>query len=76
MLGAISEKSRPAALVKEFHENSRSLAEAFLASPTAHLDSYPQHCWPADNVTALASVLLHDELFDTQFLAAFDHWRK
>jgi len=66
--------SHPERLVQEFHDNSKALAEAFLASPTAHLDSYPQLCWPADNVTALASLLQHDDLFGTQFRAAFDHW--
>ena len=65
LLAVMPEASRPAALVREFHDNSRSLAQAFLASPTAHLDSYPRLCWPADNVTALASLLIHDELYAT-----------
>jgi len=66
---------RPEHLVDEFHKNARSMAEAFLASPTAHLDSYPGLCWPADNVTALASLLLHDKLYSTQYRLAYEQWR-
>ena len=75
LLQAIPESHRPTELVEEFHSNSKSLAEAFLASPTAHLDSYPELCWPADNVTALASLLLHDELYSTDYHKAYEYWR-
>jgi hypothetical protein len=66
---------RPAGLVEEFHTNAEVLAAAFLASPTHHLDSYPDMCWPADNVTALASLLLHDRLYGTAYRQAYDAWK-
>ena len=75
LLEIVPEGQRPPHLVDEFHRNSESLAEAFLASPTAHLDSYPGLCWPADNVTALASLLLHDRLYSTNYRTAYEYWR-
>ena len=75
LLAIMPQATRPPALVQEFHDNSRSLAQAFLASPTAHLDSYPQLCWPADNVTALASLLIHDDIYATEYRAAFNYWK-
>ncbi len=76
LLEILPESRRPRRLVDEFHTNTKSLADAFLASPTAHLDSYVGLCWPADNVTALASLLLHDELYSTQYRVAYEHWRE
>ena len=62
-------------LVEEFHQSSQALYDAFLASPTAHLDSYPNMCWPADNVTALASLVVHDELYGSCYREAYNHWK-
>ncbi len=76
LLEILPESRRPKHLVEEFHTNTKSLAEAFLGSPTGHLDSYPGLCWPADNVTALASLLLHDKLYSTQYRIAYEHWRE
>lgn len=73
-LKTLPEERRPRPLVEEFHNNCNSLAEAFLASPTGHLDSYPGMCWPADNVTALGSLLLHDELYATDYHKAYEYW--
>ena len=38
LLDILPEARRPKRLVDEFHENAKCLAEAFLASPTTHLD--------------------------------------
>ncbi len=67
-------EARDAALVAEFHANSDALAEAFAASPTAHLDAYPGQSWPVDNVTALTSLVLHDRTFGTRHAAAYERW--
>ncbi len=74
-LEVLPEESRPSHLEREFHDNSDSLYRAFMTSPTAHLDSYPGFCWPADNVTALASLVLHDRLYDTSYRTAFELWK-
>ena len=76
LLEILPENRRPKHLVEEFHTNTKSLAEAFLESPTGHLDSYPGLCWPTDNVTALASLLIHDKLYSTKYRIAYEHWRE
>ena len=76
LLEIIKPNERPKAVVEEFHRNSRELAAAFLASPTKHIDSYPSMCWPADNVTALVSLLIHDDLYGTDFGEAYRQWKR
>ncbi len=76
LLSILPQSRRPRLLVDEFHRNAKSLFKAFMASPTAHLDSYRGLCWPADNVTALASLLLHDELYSTNYRLAYERWRE
>jgi hypothetical protein len=63
-------------LVEEFHQNSESLHSEFLKSPTSHLDTYPRRCWPADNITALVSLHVHDQLFETDYISSFEEWKK
>lgn len=74
-LALVPDEERPGDLVDEFHHNSRELHAEFLASPTRHLDSYPEMCWPADNVTALVSLVWHDELYGTGYRGAYEAWR-
>lgn len=69
------ETQRPLPEVTEFHQNSEELFRAFGRSRAAHLDSYPGMCWPADNVTALASLLIHDEIYGTNYRTAFEAWK-
>ncbi len=73
-LKALPPSERPGTLVEEFHSNSGAIAEALSASPTAHLDTYPGLCWPGDNVPALVSLVLHDEMFSTDYRAACERW--
>ncbi len=74
-LEILNPATRPPALVERFHKQSAALRDAFVASPTHHLQTYPGDAWPADNVTALASLLLHDELFATHYRDAYDSWK-
>lgn len=57
-----------------FRRQSEELAQAFLTTPSRHLDAYPGHAWPCDNVIALASLRLHDELFDVKYQGVIDFW--
>jgi hypothetical protein len=75
-LRAMPEAERPAELVEEFHRNSSEMTKAFLDSPTYHLDSYPGMCWPIDNVTALRSLVLHDEMYGTAHREAYEAWKQ
>lgn len=75
LLEIMPEEERLPEYIKEFHENSELVASAFLESPTYHLDSYPGLCWPADNVTALASLIIHDRLYETDYRKAYEAWK-
>lgn len=57
-----------------FHRQSESLAAAFNATPTLHLDAYSGQTWPCDNVMALASLKLHDQLYGTHYQEIADRW--
>ena len=57
-----------------FHHQCQQLAIAFQRSPTRHLDAYPGHAWPCDNVMALASLRLHDHLFEPKFGGVIHDW--
>jgi len=59
---------------REYHRTSRLLYDAFVASPSAHLDTFPGHAWPADNVPALYSLVVHDRLYGTDYGRAAARW--
>jgi hypothetical protein len=68
---------RPESLREEaatFHRQSEELAAAFRATPSRHLDAYPGQAWPCDNVMALASLRIHDEIFAPQFADVIESW--
>jgi hypothetical protein len=47
-----------------------------MASPSAHLETFPGFAWPADNVPALYSLVIHDRLYGTTYSQAADRWVK
>lgn len=57
-----------------FHWKSAILAKAFAKSPTSLLESYPGGCWPVDNIVALDSLLLHDDLYGTDYAQVVSRW--
>ncbi len=61
-------------IVADFHVGSEHLARAFLAAPSANLESFPHQVWPVDNVVALESLRLHDVFFGTAHAAAIARW--
>lgn len=68
------EAERNLARVAQFQRQSAALAQAFRQSPTHHLEAYPGGSWPVDNVVALTSLLLHDDLYDTNYAEVVDLW--
>jgi len=74
LLTAIPPDERTPAEVSAFHSQSDELAAAFRVTPSLHLDAYPGQAWPCDNVTALASLRLHDELFGSRHHEIIDAW--
>ncbi len=68
---------QPVRMIEEattFHRQSEQLAAAFRTTPTRHLDAYPGQAWPCDNVMALASLRIHDELYGPQYGDVIDSW--
>lgn len=65
---------RDAALEAQFHAQSAALAQAFSESPTHYLEAYPGQSWPVDNVVALTSLKLHDDLYQTHYQDVIDAW--
>lgn len=57
-----------------FHQNSGILYGAFMNSPSAHLETWPGAAWPADNVPALYSLVVHDRLYGTNYGEAAARW--
>jgi hypothetical protein len=68
------EDGRDPAQEEQFHMQSEMLAQAFVQSPTFHLEAYPGGCWPVDNVIALSSLLIHDDLYGTEYKDVVAHW--
>jgi len=62
-----AENERDPDRVEQFHYQSQLLAQALAQSPTWHLEAYPGGCWPVDNVVALTSLRIHDELYGTHY---------
>lgn len=68
--------SPPWELTDEYHDNCEAMAEAFESSENGLLDSFPDFCWPVDNLAALRCLRLHDEKFGTDYGSALDKWKK
>ncbi|MHC5058532.1 MAG: hypothetical protein ACYTKD_28065 [Planctomycetota bacterium] len=65
-----------AAVFARFHESSREMFDAFMASPVASLETYPGMIWPVDSCCALESLRLHDVMFGTDYRAACARWEE
>jgi hypothetical protein len=74
LLKLLPEQDRLPQEVLLFHRQSETLAKALSASPTLHLDAYPGQSWPCDNVIAIASLKLHDELYATDYHKIASAW--
>jgi len=61
-------------IIAAFHQGSAVLHAAFMRSPNASLESYPQMFWPVDNCCALESLRLHDVLYGTDYAEACRRW--
>lgn len=62
------------ALARVFDRESTLIAEAFAASTTPYLESYPGKAWPADAVVALHSLHLHERLRGADHGAVITRW--
>ncbi|MFE7719948.1 hypothetical protein ACFU44_13005 [Nocardia rhizosphaerihabitans] len=60
--------------VERFSAHSAEIAQAFAASETPFLQAYRGQAWPVDSTVAVASLRLHDQLFDNKFGAVTARW--
>jgi hypothetical protein len=67
-------EERSEADVRRFHEWSETLTRAYAANDHRNLAAYPGQTWPCDNVVALSSLKLHDELYGTQYQSVIKGW--
>ncbi|WP_446225324.1 hypothetical protein ACTWPB_09635 [Nocardia sp. IBHARD005] len=73
--GAIlSLDSTDTAEVQRFSTHSTEIAQAFSAAETPFLQAYQHQAWPVDSTVAMASLRLHDKLFDTKYTTVIDRW--
>lgn len=63
----IDKNSQSEEFINQLHTETQAIADAFADSPTVFLESYPNQTWPADNIPALSSLVLHDKLFPTNY---------
>lgn len=73
-LWAMPKSSHPSNLVLQLQEQSARIAQAFQNSRTPYLESYRGLAWPADNVVAMASLALHDQLLAPKFDTLHQNW--
>ena len=79
LLGGIlkvqTKKSVDPKLKAEFKDQCRELAKAFRDSATPFLSAYPGLSWPVDSSIAVASLVLHDKLFENTYDELISQWK-
>ena len=60
--------------IKEFKASCDSIASAISQSSTPFLESYWNASWPADAFVAVASLKLHDEIFEPKYDTIIKNW--
>jgi hypothetical protein len=61
-------------LIKKFEEGCDNIASAWQKDSAIYLESYLEQTWPADNILCLASLALHDQLFEPKYKAIINAW--
>lgn len=57
-----------------FKDNCNRISIALNESKTPYLETYPDECWPADVTLCLASLAVHDRIFDKKYDAIKTEW--
>jgi len=63
-------------LRSEFEKTTSSIVAAYEDSECLFLDSYPGMAWPADNVIAIASVAIYDQVIGQKHRDFLNTWKK
>ncbi len=62
--------------VDMYHYYSKTLNNAYENNSICLLNTYPFGCWTADNATAILSLALHDQLYETNYNKTCSRWTK
>ncbi|MCP4438078.1 MAG: hypothetical protein GY810_03970 [Aureispira sp.] len=73
-LMAMPEEDRDSSLLVEFKTKSDKIAKAFEEDSSPYLESYRGLAWPADNMVAMASLALHDQLLEPRYDSLKQDW--
>jgi len=68
------EEERDSIEVRLFKQYCSEISQALNQSNTPYLESYQGSAWPADITLAVASISLHDKIFDPQYEATIAKW--
>jgi len=60
--------------VEVFKSTCDQIAEAINKSDYPYLESYRDDGWPADNFVAIASLSLHDRIFQPKYTSTINNW--
>lgn len=60
--------------VQAFKNQCDQIAEAIEKSKSLYLSSYRSGTWPGDNLICIASLALHDKLFEPQYQRIISRW--
>ncbi|GAA0893864.1 hypothetical protein GCM10009122_35440 [Fulvivirga kasyanovii] len=60
--------------INKFKVTCANIARALNSSSTPYLESYTNASWPADMVVCIASLALHDRLFEDKYTALIQNW--
>ncbi len=69
-----SHNSRDSVEVKMFKKNCDRIATALSHSANPYLESYIGQAWPADIIVGVASLSIHDKMFDPLYQYQIDEW--
>lgn len=59
-----------------FKIQTEKIVNALNQSSTPFLESYEYHSWPADMCVAMASISIHDRIFDASYQSDINRWLK
>jgi hypothetical protein len=65
---------KDAQLIQLFSANCEAISQAISQTDKPYLESYKGAAWPADNFLCLASLALHDRIFEPKYAAVIQIW--
>jgi hypothetical protein len=61
-------------ILQRFQNNCDTISNAFIQANEPFLESYAHQSWPADNILCLASISLHDKIFQSRYFDTKKRW--